>query len=226
MVAAREKFLAGRHFLPLAEAIAEVCRKHAADARFVMEAGAGIGYYIAHVLEALPLSLGLALDLSKFAARRATRAHVRLDVVVTDILEKLPLKSKSLDLALNIFAPRPASELFRTLNREGRLIVAFPAQHHMQELRGSIGMLNIDPKKGWRISRALNPSFRLLEARHCQWKKELQHNEVAAFALMGPSARHLDISTLPGRIARLHSLSKVTGAVNIHVYERAKHCDV
>ena len=52
-------------------------------ARFVMEAGAGVGYYIAHVLEALPLSL--ALDLSKFAARRAARAHVRLDAVVTDV---------------------------------------------------------------------------------------------------------------------------------------------
>jgi 23S rRNA (guanine745-N1)-methyltransferase len=97
-----------------------------------MEAGAGIGYYIAHVLEALPLSIGLALDLSKFAARRAARAHVRLDAVVTDILETLPLKSESIDLALNIFAPRPASELLRTLNRDGRLIVAFPAQHHMQ----------------------------------------------------------------------------------------------
>jgi len=69
MVAAREKFLGGRHFVPLAETIVDACRKHAAGARFIMGAGAGIGYYIAHVLEALPLSMGLALDLSKFAAR-------------------------------------------------------------------------------------------------------------------------------------------------------------
>ena len=72
MVAARTKFLGEHHFHPLAESIAELCLKHAACARFVMEAGAGIGYYIAHVLETLPLSLGLALDLSKFAARRAS----------------------------------------------------------------------------------------------------------------------------------------------------------
>jgi len=148
---------------------------------------------------------------------------VRLDAVVTDILETLPLKSESIDLALNIFAPRPASELLRTLNRDGRLIVAFPAQYHMQELRGSIGMLNIDPRKEWRISQALSLSFRFLERRHCQWKMELQHDDLAAFVGMGPSARHVDLSTLPERMARFDSRVKVTGAVNIHVYERAEH---
>ncbi|UWZ82026.1 class I SAM-dependent methyltransferase [Occallatibacter riparius] len=223
MVAAREKFLGERHFLPLAETIVEACKTHASDARFVMEAGAGIGYYIAHVLEALPLTVGLALDLSKFAARRAARAHVRLDAVVTDVIEKLPLKSESVDLALNIFAPRPVPELVRTLHREGRLVVAFPADQHMQEVRNAIGMLTVDPRKEWRISKSLHPSFRLLDAKRCQWKMKLQHNDVEAMVLMGPSARHIDASTVPARIARLDPRMEVTGAVNIHVYERAKH---
>jgi 23S rRNA (guanine745-N1)-methyltransferase len=223
MVAAREEFLGGHHFLPLAESIAELCRKHASGARFVMETGAGVGYYIAHVLQALPLSLGLALDLSKFAARRAARAHVRLDAVVTDVRERLPVKSESVDLALNVFAPRPASELFRTLNREGRLIVAFPAQHHLEELRRSIEMLDIDASKELRISRALGPFFRLLDTRLCQWEMELQHKQLAALVLMGPSARHIEVSTLLGRIAGLESPLRVTGAVNLHVYEPAKH---
>jgi 23S rRNA (guanine745-N1)-methyltransferase len=223
MVAARTKFLGEHHFHPLAESIAELCLKHAACARFVMEAGAGIGYYIAHVLEALPLSLGLALDLSKFAARRAARAHVRLDAVVTDIRESLPLKSESVDLALNVFAPRPASELFRILNSEGRLIVAFPAQHHMQELRRSIEMLDIDVSKELRISRALDPFFDLVDTRLCQWEMELQHKQLAALVLMGPSARHIEVSKLLERIAGLESPLRVTGAVNLHVYEPAKH---
>lgn len=222
MVAARTEFLGGHHFRLLAESIAELCVKHAPGARVVMEAGAGVGYYIAHVLEALPLSVGLALDLSKFAARRAAQAHLRLDSVVTDILEKLPVKTESVDIALNVFAPRPASELFRTLNREGRLIVAFPAQHHMQELRNSIEMLDIDSRKEWRISLALDPFFRLLETRACQWEMELQQKQVAALVLMGPSARHIEASTLLGTIAGLNSPLKVTGSVNIHVYERAK----
>ena len=159
MVAAREEFLGGHHFLPLAASIAELCLKHASGARFVMEAGAGVGYYVVQVLKALPLSVGLALDLSKYAVRRAARAHARLDAVVTDLWERLPVKSGVVDLALNVFAPRPASELFRTLNRAGRLIVAFPAQHPLAELRSSTKMLGIDVHKELRLSRALTPLF-------------------------------------------------------------------
>ncbi len=103
MVAARGEFLCGHHFRLLAESIAELCVKHASSARIVMEAAAGTGYYISHVLDALPLTRGLALDLSKSAARSAARAHVRLDSVVTDILEELPIKTESVDIALNVF---------------------------------------------------------------------------------------------------------------------------
>lgn len=218
MVAAREKFLGGDHFLPLVQSIVGLCHTHASGARFVMETGAGTGHYIARVLESLPLSLGLALDLSKFAARRAARAHVRLDAVVTDIRERLPVKSESVDLALNVFSPRPASELFRTLNREGRLIVAFPAQRHLKELRRSIEMLDIDVSKEPRISRALDPFFRRIETRLCQWEMRLQHEQLAALVLMGPSARHTEASTLLERMRGLESQLRVTGAVNLHVY--------
>jgi 23S rRNA (guanine745-N1)-methyltransferase len=223
MVAAREEFLGGHHFLPLAESIVELGLEYASGAGFVMETGAGIGYYIAHVLESLPLSLGLALDLSKYATRRAARAHARLDAVVTDIQERLPVKSGSVDLALNVFAPRPASELFRTLNHEGRLVVAFPAQHHLKELRRSIQMLDIDASKELRISRALDPFFRLLDARLCQWEMVLQHKELAALVLMGPSARHIKASALLRRIAGMTAPMRVTGAVRLHVYEPARH---
>jgi 23S rRNA (guanine745-N1)-methyltransferase len=222
MMAAREEFLGGHHFLPLVESIVELCLEYASGARFVMEIGAGIGYYTRHVLEALPLSLGLALDLSKFATRRAARAHARLDAVITDIRERLPVNSESVDLTLNVFAPRPASELFRTLSQEGRLIVAYPAQHHLEELRRSIQMLDIDPSKDLRISRALDPFFHLLDTRLCRWEMVLQHKELAALVLMGPSARHIEASTLLRRIAELDSPLRVTGAVNLHVYEPAR----
>jgi len=220
MVAARESFLGAQHFLPLAQSIARTCLHHAPGARFLIEAGAGTGYHIAHVLAALPRSTGLALDLSKFAARRAARAHLRLDAVVADILETLPLKSESVDLALNIFAPRPASELHRILRPQGRLIVAFPAPHHMHEVRNAIDMLNIDPGKESRLARTLHSEFRLLDRQHIQWPMELQHHDLTAFVKMGPTARHIELSSLPGKIARLDSPLRATGAVNINVYER------
>src|SRR3569833_2265755 len=115
MVAAREEFLGGHHFLPLAASIAELCLKHASGARFVMEAGAGVGYYVVQVLKALPLSVGLALDLSKYAVRRAARAHARLDAVVTDLWERLQVRYGVVDRALSVFEARPASELLRKM---------------------------------------------------------------------------------------------------------------
>jgi 23S rRNA (guanine745-N1)-methyltransferase len=93
----------------------------------------------------------------------------------------------------------------------------------MEELRRSIEMLDIDVKKELRISRALDPFFRLLDTRLCQWEMELEHTQLASFILMGPSARHIEVSTLLGRIAGLESPLRVTGAVNPHVYEPAKH---
>src|SRR6185437_10458249 len=117
--------------------------------------------------------------------------------------------------------PRPASELHRILHRHGRLIVAFPAPHHMQQVRDAIPMLNIDPSKESRISRTLDSGFRLAHRRSCQWTMDLQHNDLSAYVRMAPTARHTEPSTLPAKIAQLPSPRKATGAVNIHVYERA-----
>ena len=76
MVGARAEFLGTGHYLPLANVLVELSKDHAAGARLIMEAGAGTGYYIASVLDVLPKSLGLAIDLSKYAARRAAKHMV------------------------------------------------------------------------------------------------------------------------------------------------------
>jgi protein-L-isoaspartate O-methyltransferase len=129
-----------------------------------MEAGAGVGYYVAQVLEALPLSIGLALDLSKYAVRRAARAHARLDAVVTDLRERLPVRSGVVDVALNVFAPRPASELFRTLNRDGRLIGHFRRNTTLRVL----ALTHRNPARAWTIAslaeEALEPHVRCLRS--------------------------------------------------------------
>lgn len=220
MVRARDAFLGAGHYLPLANLLVELSKGHAAGARLVMEAGAGTGYYIAHVLDGLPKSLGLAIDLSRYAARRAAKAHGRLNVVVADIWEELPLKEHSIDLSLNVFAPRPAHELFRTLHHDGKLIIAIPTREHMADLRDSLNLLEVDRSKELRVARALDPFFTQLEHRFCRWNMELNHQEVAYLAGMGPSARHINPATLAGRVAMLPPTVPVTGAVEVRVYVR------
>jgi 23S rRNA (guanine745-N1)-methyltransferase len=220
MVGARAEFLGAGHFLPLANALAALSQDHAVGARLIMEAGAGTGYYIATVLDALPTSVGLALDLSKYAVRRAARAHGRLNAAVADVREDLPLKDHSVDLALNVFAPRPARELFRTLHPMGKLIIAIPADQHMTELRDSLGLLEVDRKKELRVARALDPFFTQLERRSCCWNMRLNHRQIASLVGMGPSARHNSPATLGGRIAMLPPTLSITGAVEVRVYMR------
>ena len=185
-----------------------------------MEAGAGTGYYIARVLDGLPKSLGLAIDLSKYAARRAAKAHGRLDAIVVDIWEGMPLKDHSIDLALNVFAPRPARELFRTLHHNGKLIVAIPAYQHIAELRDPLGLLEVDRNKEERVARALDPFFTQVERRFCSWNMKLNHRQIAYLVGMGPSVRHIDPATLAGRIEKLPPTLSVTGAVEVRVYVR------
>jgi 23S rRNA (guanine745-N1)-methyltransferase len=222
MVGARAEFLGAGHYLPLANVLVELSKDHAAGARLIMEAGAGTGYYTASVLDALPKSLGLAIDLSKYAVRRTAKAHGRLSAAVADIWEGLPLKDHSIDLALNVFAPRPAHELFRTLQRRGKLIVAFPTDQHMAELRDSLGLLEVDRNKELRLSRALDPFFTQLERRPCRWNMKLSHQQIAYLVGMGPSARHNHPATLAGRIEVLPRTVPVTGAVEVRVYMRRR----
>jgi 23S rRNA (guanine745-N1)-methyltransferase len=220
MVGARAEFLGAGHYLPLANVLVELSKDYAVGARLILEAGAGTGYYITRVLDALPKSLGLAIDLSKYAARHAAKAHGRLDAAVADIWEGLPLKDCSIDLALNVFAPRPGHELFRTLQPDGKLIVAIPTYQHMAELHDSLGLLEVDRNKELRVARALDPFFTQLERRFCGWNMELNQQQITHLVGMGPSARHIDPATLAGRIEALPTTVSVTGAVEARVYAR------
>jgi 23S rRNA (guanine745-N1)-methyltransferase len=222
MVSARQTFLMAGHYVPMAQALKAVTVRHALNSSFVFEAGAGTGYYIAGVLDALPLACGLALDLSTNAARRAARAHPRLSAIVADAMNGLPLKDESADLALSIFAPRPARELARTLRTGGKLIVAVPTQAHLEEVRKSLRLLNVDPEKEVRLATSLSPWFQQVEVKSVRWGMMLERPVVAALASMGPSARHIYPAALQELVARLPTLSQVTGSVDLRVYVRSR----
>jgi 23S rRNA (guanine745-N1)-methyltransferase len=218
MIGARAEFLGAGHYAPLGDALAELSVKYSCGSGLVMEAGAGTGYYIAHALDGLPEAYGLAIDLSKYAARRAAKAHPRLDAVVADVREPLPLKDGSVGLVLNVFAPRPAAELRRVLATDGSLLVASPSYEHMIEIREPLGLLDVDPKKDVRMAHALDPYFTLRDERRVEWTMRLDRAAVMSLVLMGPSARHVKPDDLVSRMERLSWPVTVTTSVNLRVY--------
>src|SRR5690606_14909477 len=109
MVAARARFLAAGHLAPLADALAARARE--AGPGLAVEVGAGTAYHLARALDALPGRGGLAIDVSKHAARHAARAHPRLAAVVADARATLPVADACAGLVLDVFAPRNGAEL-------------------------------------------------------------------------------------------------------------------
>ncbi len=87
MVQARADFLAVGHFASLADDLARAADEVAGSGRVpgcLVDVGAGTGYYLGAVLGRLPERAGLALDISKFAVRKAARAHPRIGAVACD----------------------------------------------------------------------------------------------------------------------------------------------
>jgi 23S rRNA (guanine745-N1)-methyltransferase len=213
MIGARARFLAAGHLAPLAAAVAAV----AADAApgLAVEVGAGTAYHLAHAVGASPERLGLAVDVSPHAARRAARAHPRIGAVVADARAPLPLADGCAGLALDVFAPRNGAELRRILRLDGTLLVVTPAPAHLAELRPRLGLLEVDPDKDRRIDAALEPWFRRESSRALAWTMTLPRADVLALVEMGPSARHHDPAELAARVRALPEPLEVGAAVSV-----------
>lgn len=105
MVQARAAFLRTGHYAPFTRALARLVAQLCPPGGTVLDAGAGTGHYLAAVSDALPSPVGLGLDTSPCALRRAARSHPRAQAAGRDIWQPLPVRSGSVDLVLNVFAP-------------------------------------------------------------------------------------------------------------------------
>lgn len=217
MVAARERILAGGALDPLIEAVSATARTLAGRLPEgpVLDLGAGPGCYLAAVLDALPGRPGIALDNSKFAARRAARAHPRIGAVVADLWDRVPVRDSSIALLVNIFAPRNGEEMARILAPGGGLIVVTPEPGHLNELIEPFGMITVDPEKHERLERSLEQLPAAGEGRRFEWRMELAPDQVADLVGMGPSAGRLDPGSLEAALAALPGRTAVTGSVRI-----------
>ena len=237
MVAARAEFLGAGHYDMISAALAAAVTTSAASAmvatgngstagpadgaypRLVVDAGAGTGRHLAAVLDATPDAVGLALDVSKPALRRAARAHPAGGRGALRHLGS-PAAGRRVD--------RAAAQRLRPAQRAGVPPGAPPGRRPAgghagrrpphrtgRTARPAPGR----PGQGATGSRAAWPGS-------STWSARPAHPPDAAaparrwrpWSGMGPSAWHVDPDRLAARIDALPEPVTVTAAVDLGVY--------
>lgn len=215
MVTARADFLASGAYRALADELARVCAE--ADG-LVIDAGAGTGYYLAHVLSSAPAATGLALDVSAVALRRAARAHPRLGAAVWNLWEPWPVGDEVASVLLNVFAPRNGPEFHRVLRPGGLLTVASPAPDHLRELGDLV--LTVDDRKEERLDGTLGEYFARTDRTAVHSKVELTPERIRQAVEMGPAGHHLDRDGRRERLAAVSEPQEVTVSFSVSTYRR------
>ena len=218
MVMAREAFLRGGHYQPVADALSALAaRSDQGGPGLVLDLAGGTGYYLARVLDALGARLGACVDLSAPALRRAARAHPRAAALGADAWQPLPFADGAAAVVLSVFGPRNAAEIRRVLAPGGTLIIAVPGPDHQRELRGSLGLIGIDERKAERLADAFGgyPGTGVTAVRY---QLALRHAGLTDLVAMGPSARHIGADDLAARVAALPEPAAVTVDVEVRSY--------
>ncbi|GLW92873.1 putative RNA methyltransferase [Actinokineospora globicatena] len=214
MIDARSTFLGAGHYDPIVRELVAI----EPGPGCVTDIGAGIGHYLAAVLDARPDRAGIAVDAAKPALKRAARAHARLGAVLCDAWQDLPIKSGSTGLVLNVFAPRNPVELNRILHPQGKLVVVAPTERHLGELVSAVDMLTVAADKSDQVSARLAPYFTEEHRVLCEFPMALPHRDAAALVGMGPTAFHSEAEDIAAKVRALSEPVAVTGSVTVTTY--------
>lgn len=225
MVEARARFLAAGHYAPLAHALAEEASAVLpTGVPRILDAGAGTGYYLEAVAGALEAAAGtrppaVALDISRFAMRRAARLP-RTRALVWDLWRQLPVADAQVEVLLDVFAPRNGGEFARVLVPGGLALVATPLPDHLSEAIGPLGMLSIGTGKEESVAAALGTGFEQLRSREIRTPLRLSDDDAVRLALMGPAGHHHDEAGIRRRLAGAPLPAVVTAAFRLQVFRR------
>jgi 23S rRNA (guanine745-N1)-methyltransferase len=192
MLGARRRFLEGGTYDVLLSRLIAVTGNILHDKPgVILDVGCGEGYYLGGIVRTIHKdSEGFGMDISKKAISMAAKRHSDVFFVVADTNVVLPFEDGSIDLLLDVFAPRNASEFFRVLKPGGSLVVIAPGPSHLQALREKFGLLGLEDDKIEKIKAKLG-MLQLHTTESVIHNIMLSSDAVSDLINMMPSARFL-----------------------------------
>ncbi len=190
MVRAREDFLGSGHYDRLRHALVSAARAHVDVPAVVLDAGAGTGYYLEGLAESWPAAFPVALDISKIALRRAARRLPGGISIVWDLWRPLPVSSRSVDVLLNVFAPRNPAEFARVLAPGGCVVVVTPRPGHLAGLESVGPLLAVPEQKADDVVAAFEGRLVEVHREELDYTMTLPCDLARSALVMGPAAHH------------------------------------
>ncbi len=194
--------------------------EHVGGEPVVIDIGAGTGYYLAHLLRLSPGVVGIAVDASRYALRRAARAHPRIGAVGADVRGPLPIRTAAASLVLDVFAPRNVAEMHRILRPDGRLAIVIPTARHLAEIVGPLGLVTVDERKSERLREKLAGFFAQRDRLTLDLELSLPPEDLLNLVMMGPTAHHRQASDVRAAIEdRWPHGASPTASFTIEIHE-------
>ena len=141
MIRARTAFLEKGYYRPLLEGILAECERLTERMVHLCDIGCGEGWYTDHIFRHLREKGKIVqmegIDISKDALTACAKRNAYVAAAVASI-SALPIKTQSVDMLLNLFAPFDTAEFARVLKKGGIWLKAIPLEKHLYGLKSAI----------------------------------------------------------------------------------------
>lgn len=128
--------------------------------------------------------------------------------LVADTKGRLPYRSASVVALLNVFAPRNPVEFARIIAPGGALVIVIPTAQHLKQLRATVPLLGIHPRKRERIMEQFGDYFSVVATVAVEDEIVLDSAALIDLVQMSPNFWHMTdaLEMYISRIERLQTL--------------------
>lgn len=137
--ARKTRFLDCGFYVPLASAITDEINALFQRPVTLLDAGCGTGFYLSEIIEKRQndKDVYVAIDISKNAVKICAKRNERAECAVASVYD-VPVQNDFADVIVCVFSPFAMEEYTRILKNDGVLILVYPCENHLVQLRKAL----------------------------------------------------------------------------------------